>query len=607
MLEELEIRNLGPIHHAVLDFAPIRHALLDFAPGMTAITGETGAGKSMLLNAIRLISGAQADSGRISAGADETRAQGIFAVPDGSRAAAIAEDAGAPGEDGELFLTRSVPAKGRSRAMLNGHSVPRGVLAELAGELVTIHGQADQLRIASASRQREFLDAYAADADAFEAYRVAWQALKDMDAKLAKLHGQEAEARQRADYLKDAVARIDRVDPQPGEDTELKARRDRIENAAAIAQGVGGAVSALDSSQMDYDDGAEGVAQLLDRAVQSLRGIRLGGVFDEAADRLEAIGDEVSDVMLSLTREVDENEDGADLDAINERIHDLDELVKRWGPTLEDVLDWRRKAGLELEDLDASPEKIDELTRRRAALAEKAVKAAGRLHQARVRAAGELSRRVSDELADLAMSGAGLAITVTSRLGNAGADAPAAGAGTVRAADALEAHGGDDIAFLFTPFPGSPQLPMGKSASGGELSRLMLALELAAAERRGTAGTAGEARPGMTFIFDEVDAGVGGKAAVELGRRLATLARSAQVIVVTHLAQVASWADAQFVVSKAAAGADGGTGPAGAVSTAVQRAEGEDRVREVARMLSGSESETSLDHARELLAQSRLD
>ena len=604
MLEELEIRNLGPIHHAVLDFAPIRHALLDFAPGMTAITGETGAGKSMLLNAIRLISGAQADSGRISAGADETRAQGIFAVPDGSRAAAIAEDAGAPGEDGELFLTRSVPAKGRSRAMLNGHSVPRGVLAELAGELVTIHGQADQLRIASASRQREFLDAYAADADAFGAYRAAWQELKDMDAKLAKLHGQEAEARQRADYLKDAVARIDRVDPQPGEDTELKARRDRIENAAAIAQGVGGAVAALDSSQMDYDDGEAGVAQLLDRAVQSLRGIRLGGVFDEAADRLEAIGDEVSDVMLSLTREVDENEDGSDLDAINERIHDLDELVKRWGPTLEDVLDWRRKAGLELEDLDASPEKIDELTRCRAALADRAVTAAERLHRARVRAAGELSRRVSDELADLAMSGAGLAITVTSRLGNAGAGAAAAGN---PAADALEAHGGDDIAFLFTPFPGSPQLPMGKSASGGELSRLMLALELAAAERRGTAGTAGEARPGMTFIFDEVDAGVGGKAAVELGRRLATLARSAQVIVVTHLAQVASWADAQFVVSKAAAGADGGASPAGAVATAVQRAEGEDRVREVARMLSGSESETSLDHARELLAQSRLD
>ncbi|KAB8295541.1 DNA repair protein RecN [Bifidobacterium avesanii] len=598
MLEELEIRNLGPIHHAVLDFAPIRHALLDFAPGMTAITGETGAGKSMLLNAIRLISGAQADAGRISAGADETRAQGIFAVADGSAAAAIADDAGAPAEDGELFLTRSVPAKGRSRAMLNGHSVPRGVLADLAGELVTIHGQADQLRIASAARQREFLDAYAGDDKALESYRAAWQALKDLDAKLAKLHGQEAEARQRADYLKDAVARIDRVAPQPGEDEELKAKRDRIENAAAIAQGVGGAVAALDSSQMGYDDdGGAGVAQLLDRAVQSLRGIRLGGVFDEAADRLEAIGGEVSDVMLSLTREVGDGEDGTDLDAINERIHDLSELVKRWGPTLEDVLAWREQAGLELEDLDASPEKLEELTRRRAELAAKAVKAAGRLHEARAKAARELSRKVSDELADLAMSGAGLDITVSSRLD-----------GT---ADALEAHGGDDIAFLFTPFPGSPQLPMGKSASGGELSRLMLALELASAERRGD-GTAAASRtggggtPGMTFIFDEVDAGVGGKAAVELGRRLATLARSAQVIVVTHLAQVASWADAQFVVSKAAASEANGAAAKG-VATTVSRAEGEDRVREVARMLSGSESETSLDHARELLAQSKLD
>ncbi|KAA8822492.1 DNA repair protein RecN [Bifidobacterium vespertilionis] len=610
MLEELEIRNLGPIHHAVLDFAPIRHALLDFAPGMTAITGETGAGKSMLLNAIRLISGASADAGRISAGADETRAQGIFAVLDGSKAASIADEAGSGPQDGELFLTRCVPAKGRSRAMLNGHSVPRGVLTELAGELVTIHGQADQLRIASPTRQREFLDAYAGDSATLEAYRTAWRELKAMDEKLAKLQGQEAEARQRADYLKDAIARIDRVAPVSGEDEELKAKRDRIENAAAIAQGVGGAVAALDSAQAGYDDdGGSGVSQLLDRAVQSLRGIRMGGVFEESADRLESIGDEIADVVLSLTRQIDESEDGADLDAINERIHDLDELLRRWGPTLDDVLAWREQAGMELEDLDASPEKIDELGKRRAALLATAVKAAEALHGARVRAAKALGRKVSAELEDLAMAGAGLEVRVVSRLGGP---------------DALDAHGGDDISFLFTPFPGSPQLPMGKSASGGELSRLMLALELAAAERRGTdapqegggnkasgekntgdgTGASGDGRSGMTFIFDEVDAGVGGKAAVELGKRLAMLARSAQVIVVTHLAQVASWADAQFVVSKAAGNA-GESRPAG-VSTSVSRADGDDRVREIARMLSGSESETSLDHARELLAESKL-
>ncbi|NMM99863.1 DNA repair protein RecN [Bifidobacterium sp. DSM 109958] len=596
MLEELEIRNLGPIRHALLDFAPIRHALLDFAPGMTAITGETGAGKSMLLNAIRLISGASADAGRISAGADETRAQGVFAVPEGSRAAAIADDAGAPEQDGELFLTRSVPAKGRSRAMLNGHSVPRGVLAHVSGELVTIHGQADQLRIASASRQREFLDAYAGDRAALDAYHAAWQALRDMDDKLARLQGQEAQARQRADYLKDAIARIDRVDPQVGEDADLKSKRDRIENAAAIAQGVGGAVAALDSAQMGYDDdGGAGVTQLIDRAVQSLRGIHVGGVFDESADRLEAIGGEIADVVLALTRQVDDGEEGADLDAINERIHDLDELTRRWGPELDDVIAWRRQAGLELEDLDASPEKIDELRRRREQLAQDAVDAAVVLHAARVKAAQELSRTVSGELAELAMSGAGLDIAVTQRFDDAGS--------VEDAAAALEAHGGDDIAFLFTPFPGSPQLPMGKSASGGELSRLMLAMELASAERhRDDDALPGDSdgRTGMTFIFDEVDAGVGGKAAVELGRRLAQLARTSQVIVVTHLAQVASWADAQFVVSKAASDGEG-------VSTAVTRADDEDRVREIARMLSGSESETSLDHARELLAQSSLD
>ena len=603
MLEELEIRNLGPIRHALLDFAPIRHALLDFAPGMTAITGETGAGKSMLLNAIRLISGASADAGRISAGADETRAQGVFAVQEGSRAAAIADDAGSGAEDGELFLTRCVPAKGRSRAMLNGHSVPRGVLAQLSGELVTIHGQADQLRIASAARQREFLDDYAGDRDTLDAYRGAWQALRDMDDKLARLQGQAAQARQRADYLKDAIERIDRVDPQPGEDADLKAKRDRIENAAAIAQGVGGAVAALDSAQMGYDDdGGAGVTQLIDRAVQSLRGIRLGGVFDESAERLESIGEEVADVVLTLSRQVDDGEEGADLDAINGRIHDLDELTRRWGPRLDDVIAWRRQAGLELEDLDASPEKIESLRARRAQLARDAVAAAAALHRARADAAQTLGRTVSDELADLAMPGAGLDIVVTPRFDASGGE---------RAADALEAHGGDDVAFLFTPFPGSPRLPMGKSASGGELSRLMLALELASAQRRergddgrgGADAVAERTRDGMTFIFDEVDAGVGGKAAVELGRRLAELARTSQVIVVTHLAQVASWADAQFVVSKAVRD-DGETH---GVSTAVTRADGEGRVREIARMLSGSESEASLDHARELLADSTLD
>ena len=580
MLEELEIRNLGPI----------RSAVLTPAPGMTAITGETGAGKSMLLNAIRLISGAAADANRVSSGADAAWAQGVFMAGPQTAAAAIAAEAGAEPEDGELFLARSVPSSGRSRATANGRSVPRSVLGRITDELVTVHGQADQLRIASAARQREFLDAVAGDQAELASYRQAWEALAAMDERLEKLASQESSIRQQADYLRESIERINRVDPQPGEDEDLKTRRSRIENAAEIAQGVGGALGALDASAVDGDPDALGASDLITRAVQHLRAIHVEGPFSDLADRLESIGADLSDVVFSLSRQIDMEEGVDDLDAINGRIHELDELTRRWGPTLADVIAWRDKAVLDVEDLDTSPEKLAELRQERRRLFEDALEAADRLSSMRRRAAGELSARVGEELWSLAMAGAGLEIRVTPR------EADEARGGTWP----LDANGRDDIAFLFTPFPGSPQLPMGRSASGGELSRLMLALELVAAERRmaadGDAGIDADG-PAMTFIFDEVDAGVGGKSAVELGRRLARLARVAQVIVVTHLAQVASWADAQFVVSK------GGDPSADGVSTTVREVREEERVAEIARMLSGSESETSLDHARELLAE----
>ena len=558
MLEELDIRNLGPIREATI--AP--------AAGMTAITGETGAGKSMLLSAIRLVSGGAAESSRVSAGADEAWAQAIFALSDdavasehsgdtndagsgdadsgftgAAAAVAKAHDAGVDPEDGELFLSRTVRASGRSRAVLGGKSVPRSVLGAIAGELVTIHGQTDQLKIAASSRQREFLDRVAGDEAELAAYRKAWDALAAMDERLERLRSQESSARQQADYLRESIDRINRIDPQPGEDEELKARRERIENAADIAQGVGSALGALDASQVDVDaaDGASAV-ELINHAVTSLRAIRVGGTFSEQADRLESINADLGDVVFALSQEL--GDEGS------------------------------------VEDLDASPEKVAELESERQTLYDAALAAADVLSAARVAAAADLGARVTEELGSLAMLGASLEVRVTPR---------------DKADDPLGPYGRDDIAFLFTPFEGSPQLPMGKSASGGELSRLMLALELVAADTRGGAD--------QTFIFDEVDAGVGGKAAVELGKRLARLARSAQVIVVTHLAQVASWADAQFVVTKEPPDAD--DDDLGVVTT-IAEVNGETRVHEIARMLSGSESEASLDHARELLSDSRL-
>lgn len=568
MLEELEIHNLGPI----------RSALIAPAGGMTAITGETGAGKSMLLSAIRLISGGPSDGGRVSVGANEAWAQGVFEVASSPAAVAAAHEAGFEPEDGELFLSRKVPASGRSRSMLSGRSVPRSVLGSIAAELVTIHGQADQLRIASSTRQREFLDRYAGDDVALVAYGKAWNALRAMDERLKRLSSQESSMRQQADYLRESIERINRIDPQPGEMAELRARRDRIENAAEIAEGVNRALSALDASQVVDDVESSSATDLIDRASQALRAIHVDGVFSELADRLDSISTDLSDVVFTLSGEVDNDLGMEDLDAINGRIHELDELVRRWGPELSDVIAWRDQAVFDLEDLDASPEKVSQLQAEREKLFGEALKAARAVSKRRAAAAKELAAKVTAELESLAMSGSKLEIHVSER-------------------EHLDASGADGIDFLFTPFPGSPQMPMGKSASGGELSRLMLALELVAAEKHVVAGGS---VPPMTFIFDEVDAGVGGKTAVELGARLAKLAQSAQVIVVTHLPQVASWADEQYVVAK-------GEMDDGSIATTINQVRGEARVHEIARMLSGSESEASLEHAEELLKSSVLD
>lgn len=576
MLEELELRDLGPIHDAKL--VPAR--------GMTSITGETGAGKSMLLSALRLISGAPADASRVATGAKEAWAQGIFVVNEGDAALAIAQQAGAQCDDHEIFVARTVPASGRSRAILCGKTVPKSVLASLADELITIHGQSEQLRIASPARQREFLDRCADNDKERLAYAKAWNAYREIDDRLHRLSSQESSMRQQADYLRESIARIDRVDPQPGELEELKRQRERIEHAAQINTGVANALAALDASQGDGGDDYQSADALIQHAVHALRGIHLSGVFEQCADRLESARAEIEDVTFTLSQQLDLDSSGEDLDTLNGRIHELDELTRRWGPTLDDVIAWRDKARFDVEDLDASPEKLTELAAQRDECLRKAHKAASALTKTRERAAKRLSKDVDGELAQLAMAGSSLTIEVRAREGDG----------------ALDANGGDDVEFLFTPFKGSSALAMGKSASGGELSRLMLALELSAAgERAHKEGEApdGDEVPRMTFIFDEVDAGVGGKAAVELGRRLARLARRAQVIVVTHLPQVASWADSQYVVGKKEDGD-------GIVSTHVREVIGDARTEEIARMLDGSTTATSLDHARELLASSKL-
>lgn len=593
MLEELEIRNLGPIRQASLrpDF------------GMTAITGETGAGKSMLLSAVQLLSGQESQSSRVSPGADQAWVQGIFDLADNPHLQKAMDEAGAPCQDDELFLSRTIPVKGRSRSVANGKSVPRSVLSEAGGSLITIHGQTQQLKLSSAASQREFLDRCAQDDRQLEAYQQAYQSIRQIDERLENLVQEQSRVQAQADYLREAIARIEKVDPQRGEDQELKEQRSRIENAAEIAEAVSGALQALDGSPVDMDaESGRSAGDLIEQASARLQSSAARELFSDAIERLESAHEEIEDIIFSLSDQIPQDVSPRELDDINSRIHDLDDLTRRWGPGLDDVLAWKEKAQFDLEDLDASPEHLDQLREQRADLVSQAELLAADLSAERIRTAKALTERVNQELDSLAMAGSFLQIEVTSQ-------------------KELGPWGADRISFLFTPFPGASALPVGKSASGGELSRLMLALELVAFDLQQNRQSSrvyqenqSDKTPGMTLIFDEVDAGVGGKSAVELGRRLSRLARNAQVIVVTHLAQVASWADSQYVVrketkelsphSESQSSAD--RQPEELVYTEVSRVTGEDRVEEIARMLSGTDTQASLDHARELLESSRL-
>lgn len=594
MLEELEIRNLGPISNAVI--TPSK--------GMTAITGETGAGKSMLLSAIKLISGGKADLAKVSSFADESWAQGVFSVPKSSDVAQILQESGINAEEcedddskEEVYVSRSVPKTGRSRSVISGYSVPKSLLESVCSHTITIHGQSDQLRIATVSKQREFLDSISCNSKELQDYELAFNKWQNAVEAYNRLINQQSSSRQRADYLRESLEKIRQVDPKPNEDENLKAKRDRIENAAQIVGSISEAISSLDASQIDYGaiDSVDAL-HLVDNAARAIRSIRVDGDYSAIANQLDDISSQISDIVMQLAQQLDVDESQEDLDAINNRIHDLSDLTRRWGPQIDDVLEWAKKAQFELEDLDDSPEAVA----RAKDLCEKTYKDAENLAEAlyntRKVVAEKFSEEVSKELESLSMPDAQLLINVSKSAKNKDGKFD------------LNVHGLDSVEFLFKPFPASNYLPMGSSASGGELSRLMLAMELVAAKQNRSNNQS------MTFIFDEVDAGVGGVAAVELGKRLALLAKSSQVIVVTHLAQVAAFANVQFVVRKkiksaadsvADSSADSGENSSFA-DTTVSKLDEISRQSEIARMLSGSQSQASLDHAKELLENSKV-
>lgn len=574
MLEELRIRDLGVITDATLPLGP----------GLSVVTGETGAGKTMVVTAVGLLLGARSDAGAVRSGAKSASAEAVVRLGSGHVAVERARDAGAEIEefDGgvELLLSRRLGADGRSRAFLGGRAAPVGVLAEIGESLVVVHGQSDQIRLKGATAQREALDKFAGESLAatlggFQQLYASWKASQ---AELETLRSAARDRLREAESLEISLAEIDAVDPQPGEDEALKAEAVKLANVEELRIAATTAHQAL----IAEDFGETGDATtLVDTAKRTLEHVaehdeELGG----AAARLAEVGFLLNDIATELASyQAGLDSEGPErLAEIEERRAALAKLVRKYAPSIDEVLEWAEKARVRFDELQDDSTRIEALDAEVARAEAELTKQAAAISKIRTKAAKDLSSRVSAELKALAMADATLVIRI-------------------EAAGQLGPYGADEISFLLQPHSGAPARPLGKGASGGELSRVMLAIEVVLAA----------VDPVPTFVFDEVDAGVGGRAAVEIGRRLAMLARHVQVLVVTHLPQVAAFADQHIRVTKTSVrGSDGATAT-GFTSSDVQLLDEPERVRELARMLAGQEdSETAQAHAQELLDDAKL-
>lgn len=565
-IEEIAIRDLGVIAEAAL---PI-------GPGFTAITGETGAGKTMVVSALGLLLGQRADTGAVRSGSAQAWVEGRWRVPHVGGVVDRVHDAGGDvdeigAEEAELVLGRSVSAEGRSRAVVGGRSAPVSVLTELGEQLVVLHGQSDQIRLRSAVAQREALDRFAGPdfAAALETYAEVFHRWRADREELAELVADRERRSREADDLRVAMAEIDAVAPQPGEDVELADRTERLTNREELRLAAAAAREALSAEESEEPD----ALALLDGARRQLE--RVAPHDQELAPLAEAIANAsylVSDIAAQLSTYLATlDSDGAhDLETLQERRSELATLIRKYGPGLDEVIATLETGSLRLLELDGDADRIQELSARLDADERLMTDLATDLTVRRREAAVRLGADVSDELHALAMPEASVVVEVTERL-EAGPEA-------------FTATGRDSVAILLRPHAGAEPRPLGKGASGGELSRVMLAIEVVIAGPD----------PLPTFVFDEIDAGVGGASAIEIGRRLARLAGTAQVIVVTHLAQVAAFATNHLSVVK---GNDGSV-----TASSVRRLGGDERIAEMARLLSGlPDSESGLAHARELV------
>ncbi|HET9872580.1 MAG TPA: DNA repair protein RecN [Propionibacteriaceae bacterium] len=554
MIDELRIADLGVINEATISLHP----------GLTAVTGETGAGKTMIITGLGLLLGGRSDPRAVRNGADRARVEGRFRVADPAVLQRVT-DAGGVLDDDELLIARHVTTGGRSRAYLGGTQVPAAMCAGVAEALVTVHGQSEQLRLADPDRQRALLDRYAgcAVSEPLDRYRSRYAERRELDAQLQHLRAEAQSRAREIDLLRYGLDEIERVAPLPGEDSDLSAEATRLQSVDDLRRPATQAMIALTGDD-DHEASAVSSLAVARKAMEQIAG------HDDAVVSLAARVADASylaeDLAADLARYLGTLEvQPGRLEAIAQRRSELAGLTRKYGDTVDEVIAWAAEAVTRLAELETSDDTIRALTERVHQLDSDIDELAARISRARADAAAGLAPAVLEELAALAMPHARLQFVLT------------------------PIHpgpwGADQVELLFSANRGSEVRSLAKVASGGELSRVRLALEvvLAAGDQAGT------------FVFDEVDAGVGGRVAVEIGRRLASLAQHTQVIVVTHLAQVAAFADRHYVVVKSSDGQ--------VTTSGVVQVNDDGRAAELARMMAGLETtDSALAHARELVA-----
>lgn len=586
MLTEIRIESLGAISSAVGEFDR----------GLTVLTGETGTGKTMVVTGLHLLGGARADATRVRSGAERALVEGRFSTTDLDEAMVVRLDemldaSGAErDEDGSVIALRSVSRDGPSRAYLGGRSVPAKSLGDFTAGLLTLHGQNDQLRLIRPEEQCAALDRFAKAGPALERYcklRDAWlSARRDLLDRRNRMRELALEA----DRLTFALNEIDAVDPQPGEDDALVAEIVRLSELDTLREAAATARAALSSEETDGLSATDSLGKAR-AALESTGDAKLTALAGQIGEVLTVLVDAAGELGGFLE---ELPVDASALESKLARQAELRTLTRKYAADIDGVIGWAQESRQRLAQLDVSEEGLAALAARVDELGRELAQAAVDLSATRRKAAKRLAKEVTAELSGLAMADAQFTIDVTLDAAPDTAPDPDDSA-ALRLPSGELVHAGadgvDQVEFGFAAHRGMDQLPLAKSASGGELSRVMLALEVVLATSRKEAA-------GTTMVFDEVDAGVGGRAAVQIGRRLARLARTHQVIVVTHLPQVAAYADVHLVVHAA--------GPKG--TSVVRRLGGDERVAELARMLAGlGESDSGRAHARELLEAAQKD